>query len=125
MTKEKPKQIKLIYESEPVGIGSTILRGLHRLLYRQSDEILYFHFTNILYGSPNKNVWAAYLKQPFEPERQLIEEAFNNQNTIEERGVFLNKTNPFLFCYGKAQNNASEFLNVDSVANTENLLLRT
>ena len=116
MTKEKPKQIKLIYESEPVGIGSTILRGLHRLLYRQSDEILYFHFTNILYGSPNKNVWAAYLKQPFEPERQLIEEAFNNQNTIEERGVFLNKTNPFLFCYGKAQNNASEFLNVDSVA---------
>lgn len=115
MDKNNTNQIKIIYESEPVGIGSTILRGLHRLYYCNPDEILYFHFTNILYGGPNKNVWAAYLKQPFESKRQLIEEAFNNKNIIEEHGVFLNKSNPFLFCYGKEQNNANEFSNINSV----------
>lgn len=122
MNKDETKRVKIIYESEPVGIGSTILRGLHRLYYCTPDEILYFHFTNILYGGPNKNVWAAYLKQPFEPERQLIEEAYNNKNTLEERGVFLNKNNSFLFCYGKEQNNASEFSNIDSVAKYRELV---
>ena len=115
MNKTNTSNVKIVYESEPVGIGSTILRGLHRLYYLTPDEILYFHFNNILYSSPNKNVWAAYLKQPFEHQRQYIEQAFNDKNIIEEHGVFLNKANPLLFGYGKEQNNASEFLNIDSL----------
>ena len=111
------RQVKIIYESEPVGIGSTILRGLHRLYYHTPDEILYFHFTNILYGSKNKNVWSAYLEQPFVHEKEFIKQEFDGNRTKEERGVFLNKANPFLFCYGKEQGYAKDFLNADIVNN--------
>ena len=48
MNKTNTSNVKIVYESEPVGIGSTILRGLHRLYYLTPDEILYFHFNNIL-----------------------------------------------------------------------------
>ena len=112
--------IKIIFENEPVGIGSTILRGLHRLYYRAPDELLYFHFTNILYGSETKNIWSAYLYQPFESEKEYIKEQYNNRNVIEERGVFVNQQNPFLFCYGREQNNAKEFLNSTTVAKYRN-----
>lgn len=115
------KQVKIVYEAEAVGIGSTILRGLHRLYYATPDEVLYFHFTNPLYGGPNTNVWSRYLKQPFEIEKRFIEECYSNKKVIEERGVFLDKTKPFLFCYGKEQNNAKEFSNVQSVTNYRNI----
>jgi len=115
MNNNKSKQVKIIYESAPAGIGSTILKGLHRLFYANPGEILYFHFTNILYGESNRNIWATYLKQPFESEKELIQEKFNNKNITEEHGVFVDKSKPFLFGYGKEQNNASEFLNVNSV----------
>jgi hypothetical protein len=109
------KQVKIIYESEPVGIGSTILRGLHRLYYATPEEILYFHFTNILYGDKNQNIWSTYIEQPFVHEKEFILHEFNNKRVVEEHGVFLKKTNPFLFCYGKAQNYAKDFLNKELV----------
>jgi hypothetical protein len=118
------RQVKIIYESEPVGIGSTILRGLHRLYYLDPDEILYFHFTNILYGNKDINVWGNYLKQPFESDKKFILDEFNNKRALEEHGVFINKKNRFLFCYGKEQNYAKEFLNKDSVNNYRTLVSR-
>ena len=109
------KHVKIVYEFEPVGIGSTILRGLHRLYYKEPEEILYFHFTNILYGDKNKNIWSTYLLQPFVSEKEFIQKEFDNKSTIEERGVFLNKSNRFLFCYGKQQDYGKEFSDPESV----------
>lgn len=99
----------IVYENEPVGIGSTIFRGLHRLYYKKPNEILYFQFVNPLYSTNNLNTWSAYLHQPFEGEKQFLLTAQQNKKLKEERGVFNNLNQPLLFGYGKAQNNGSLF----------------
>jgi hypothetical protein len=107
------KQVKIIHDNELVGLGSTILRGLHRLYYRNSEDILYFNFTNELYAHKGENVWNKFLHQPFENDRKFIEIKYKEGNIITEHGFRDN--NKLLFCYGGEQNNGEDFKNREKV----------
>lgn len=102
------KVVKIIYDNESVGLGSTIFRGLHKLYYKKPEEIFYFKFNNNLYSN-NKNTWNQYLHQPFEQEREFIEEEYRNGRSLIEYGFRDN--NKFIFCYGRDQDNGNEFKN--------------
>lgn len=104
------KVVKVIQESSRVGIGSTIFRGLHRLYYRDSNEILYFMFNNPLYNCENENTWSTFLKQPFESDIEFIKNEIKEGRAIRENGID-HPGCPFLFAYCKQQNNGKDFLN--------------
>jgi hypothetical protein len=114
--------VRIIHEKEAVGIGSTIFRGAHLLYYKKPDDILYFDFRNVLYNDPKKNVWSAYLKQPFEHKKQFIIDQYNSKAATLEYGIFNNKNEPFLFCYGAEQKNGADFANKERVQEFRNKL---
>lgn len=97
------KTVKIIHETDPVGIGSMIFRGLHRLYYRSPDEVLHFHFTNPLYGDGEENVWDRYLDQPFAAEADFVAAEIRSGRAIEEHGVFNRPDHRLIFGYGAAQ----------------------
>lgn len=97
------KTVKIIHETDPVGIGSMIFRGLHRLYYRAPEEVLYFRFTNPLYGDGEENVWDRYLEQPFAAEADFVASEIRRGRAIEEHGVFNRPDHRLIFGYGAAQ----------------------
>lgn len=97
------KVVKIIHETDAVGIGSMIFRGLHRLYYRTPEEVLYFRFTNPLYGDGRENVWDRYLDQPFAAEAEFVAAEIRRGRAIEEHGVFNRPDHRLIFGYGAAQ----------------------
>lgn len=108
------KDVRFIYDTELVGLGSTIFRGLHRLYYKNPDDVLYLQFVNNLYSPNNKNTWNSYLHQPFESDRKFIEEKYSQGDIIEDHGF--RDGNKLLFSYGSEQNNGVEFKDIEKVS---------
>lgn len=87
--------IKVINHDCAVGLGSTIMRALHCLFYRQNNELFYFNFYNSDYS--DKNVWNAFFEQPFKKEIGTAPVKVEYVDDIWKMG-------DFFLCYGNKQN---------------------
>jgi hypothetical protein len=88
------KKVKIITDKLDAGLGATIMRGLHCLYYKPSEDLYYFDFYNKWYS--DNNVWNTFFIQPFKAE---IGTDFVEVNTINNIFCLGN----FFLSYGKSQ----------------------
>lgn len=89
------KKVKIIKNTCAVGLGSTIMRGLHCLYYRPKNDLYYFDFYNSDYS--DNNVWNTFFIQPFKEEIGCKPVSVEYINDIWKLG-------DFFLCYGNEQN---------------------
>jgi len=104
-------KLKIIKDDSAVGLGSSILRVLHNLVYRQDKELLYFEINNQLYSNSG-NTWNKFFYQPFNSEREQIEKKFKGGDYTIETCWY--KCGEFQLGYGKHQDK-TQFLNSEFV----------
>ena len=88
------KEVNIIRHDCSVGLGSTIMRALHCLYYRDPSKLYYFDFYNLDYS--DKNVWNTFFNQPFKDQIGTEEVKANYINDIWAMG-------DFFLCYGRIQ----------------------
>lgn len=104
-------KLKIIKDDSAVGLGSTVLRVLHNLVYRQDDDLLYFEMNNGLYSN-SANTWNKFFYQPFNSEKEQIKKKFKEGDYTVETCWY--KCGEFQLGYGKHQDK-NQFLNKEFI----------
>ena len=110
------KKVNIIKHSCTGGLGSTIMKLLHCLYYRDPNQLYYFDFYNSNYS--DTNVWNTFFIQPFAKQIGTKEVQANYIYDIWKMG-------DFFLGYGKEQDikyGKFQFKNTDRVNEIRNLV---
>lgn len=93
-------KLVVVRDDSAVGLGSTVLRVLHHLIFLQPNTISYYEMQNKLYTNSG-NTWNKFFYQPFAKDKEFIMQKFNEGDY--ELTTSWGNGQKFFLSYGKDQ----------------------